>query len=203
MPGKCPSTAAEYIAGTPIVGSLSFRTLALIIGWICFGITSVLWVALIIPHFRRYNSPHEQRQIFRIVTTPLIYSLFGLVSIYAYHAAPYLEPVPELYEAYALASLFMLYVHYAAPDTSSREEFFRNVKGMSKGREKPEGSLRHFRVSLQQETDISLTLAVVVEDHISLRAALYHSIPPSRDTHRSWSLLLSIRRAQACTHMGM
>lgn len=147
MAGKCPATGTKYIEGTPIVGSLSFRSLALIIGWVCFGVTVVLWLGLIIPHFRRYNSPHEQRQIFRIVTTPLIYSLLGLISIYAYHKAPYLEPVPGLYEAYALASLFMLYVHYAAPDSQSREEFFRSVKRFSKGQEKPDGSLRHFRVS--------------------------------------------------------
>jgi tellurite resistance protein TehA-like permease len=149
MGDKCPSTARAYVSGAPVVGSLSFKSLALIIGWVCFGITAVLWLGLVIPHLRRYNSPHEQRQIFRIVTTPLLYSLFGLISIYAYRKAPYLEHVPELYEAYALASLFMLYVHYTAPDTHSREEFFKTVKRLSNGEEKPGGSFRFFRVRLK------------------------------------------------------
>lgn len=129
------------------MGSVSFKRLTLIISWISFGITVLLWLALIIPHLRRYNAPNEQRQIFRLIATPLMYSIFGIASIYATKAAVYLEPVPQLYEAYALASLFLLYVYYVAPEAHTRDEFFHNLEDISKGHGKPGHGLRWFRVS--------------------------------------------------------
>lgn len=146
---KCPVNGDNsYHEGDPIAGSLSFKQVILIVCWVCFGISVLLWLGLIIPHFRRYSAPNEQRQIFRIISTPLIFEIFTLASIYASHAAEYLEAVPSLFEAYALASLFLLYVHYVAPEAHSREEFFHNLEQKSSSGEIVHGgSLRWFRVS--------------------------------------------------------
>lgn len=157
---KCAADEIPYTAGLPVVGSLSFKSLTIIIGWVCFGLTVLLWLALIIPHLFRYKSPNEQRQIFRITLTPLVYSLFGLISLQAYHAAPYLEPIPKLYEACALASLFLLYVNYVAPEARTQEEFFHDLDFVVKGQRQPGKGLRWFRVSygfFQSSKGIRLT----------------------------------------------
>jgi hypothetical protein len=143
---RCPAEEIPYTAGLPVVGSVSFKTLTIIIAWTCFGVTALLWLFLIIPHLFRYKSPTEQRQIFRITLTPLVYSFFGLVSLQAYRAAPYLEAPSKWYEACALASLFLLYVNYVAPDAHTREEFFRDLQFLTKGRLQPGKGLRWFRV---------------------------------------------------------
>jgi len=55
------------------------------------------------------------------------------------------EPIASLYEAYALASLFLLYVHYVVPEAHNRHEFFRNLEDTTRdGTPIPEGSLRWF-----------------------------------------------------------
>lgn len=178
---KCPSHGEQsYRAGEPIVGDLTFQRLAMIISWVCFGLTILLWLALVVPHLRRYKFPNKQRQMFRIVTTPLIYSLFALASIYAYDAAPYLEQVPELYEAYALASLFLLYVHYVTPDTWTRNEFFHNLDRVSRGKVKAGGSLKWFRVCSFMLKQPILMAPACMAHHLLLRAHIYNSIHRSR-----------------------
>ncbi|KIV91682.1 hypothetical protein PV10_06196 [Exophiala mesophila] len=121
-----PSTA--YVTGEPISGSFTFQRIILIVAWVCFGITLLLWLGLVIPHLRRYNIPDEQRQIFRIILTPLIFAIFAVAAIHCYSAASYLAAIPNLYEAWALASLFLLYVHFVVPEAHTREEFFAQVE---------------------------------------------------------------------------
>jgi hypothetical protein len=131
--------------GQPIAGSLTFKHLISIICWVCFGVSTLLWLSLVIPHLRRYAAPNEQRQIIRIVLTPLVFAIFAVISTHAYHAADYLEPLSNLYEAFALASLFLLYVQYVAPDEAIREQFFQNLEVASKRGNVTDG-LRWFRV---------------------------------------------------------
>lgn len=145
---SCPAKPANAAGkGMPITGSLTFHHLITIIAWVCFGISVLLWVGLTVPHLRRYRAPNEQRQIFRIVSTPPVFAIIAVISIHAYHAAQYLDPLSNLYESYALASLFLLYVQYVAPDAFSRNEFFHNLEYKSKkGELIAGGSLRWFIV---------------------------------------------------------
>jgi hypothetical protein len=145
----CPAGHSQsYVEGLPVSGSLSFRDIILIVCWVCFGVSILLWLALVIPHLRRYNAPNQQRQIFRIISLPVIFEAITIASVYAYHVSDYLEPIPNLFEAFALASLFLLYVHYVAPEAHTREEFFESLDRISSnGEVVPGGSLRWFRVS--------------------------------------------------------
>ncbi len=145
---KCPAKPTGHGSGDPIAGSLTFQDLISIISWACLGVTVLLWLALIIPHLRRYKVPNEQRQIFRIVSTPLIFTIIGVISTHSYAAAEYIEPLSNCYEALGLASLFLLYVQYVTPDTTTREIFYQGLENVNKkGVVTPGGSLRWFRVS--------------------------------------------------------
>ncbi|OQU97624.1 hypothetical protein CLAIMM_03525 [Cladophialophora immunda] len=139
-----PEPPSAGIVGEPIAGTLTFQNIMAISGWVCFGVTIVLWFGLAIPHLRRYKAPNEQRQILRIISMPVVFTMVALIVLHRYRAAQYVEPLANLYEAYAMASLFLLYVHYVAPEAHTREEFFQNLRSQSKpGNEG--GSLGWFR----------------------------------------------------------
>lgn len=146
---ECPAKPDGHgVRGDPVAGSLTFQDLISIISWACFGVTVLLWLSLIIPHLRRYRVPNEQRQIFRIVTTPLVFTIIGVISTHSYAAAEYIEPLANCYEAFGLASLFLLYVHYVTPDPATRNSFFQSLDNVNKkGVVTPGGSLRWFWVS--------------------------------------------------------
>ncbi|OCT49477.1 seven transmembrane receptor protein [Cladophialophora carrionii] len=138
-----PAGAGEK--GAPLAGSLTFQNLVSIIGWACFAVSTILWLVLVVPHLRQYRVPNEQRQIFKIVSTPLIFAIVAVISTHTYHAADYLEPLANLYEGFALASLFLLYVQYVTPDVTTRDAFFQSLeKKGKKGSVTPGGSLRWF-----------------------------------------------------------
>jgi len=145
----CPASPGNAnMKGEPIAGSLTFQHLIQIIGWACFGLTALLSLGLIIPHLRNYRAPNEQRQIFRIILLPIVYSLVSVVSLHAYNAAQYIEPIAQLYEAVALASLFLLYVNFVAPEAHTRNEFFSKLENTTKkGQVVPGGSLKWFRTA--------------------------------------------------------
>ncbi|KIX92789.1 uncharacterized protein Z520_11452 [Fonsecaea multimorphosa CBS 102226] len=142
----CPAKPANAGArGDPIIGSLTFQNLITIICWAFFGVSLLLWLGLVVPHLRHYKAPNEQRQIFRIVSTPLVFAVIAVISTHVYDAADYLSPWANLYEAYALASLFLLYVQYVTPDLQTRDSFFQNLAQVSrKGEVIAGGSIQWF-----------------------------------------------------------
>jgi hypothetical protein len=157
--GKCPEApGSATIEGEPITGSTTFKDLIIYINYGCTILTFLLWLGLAIPHLRRYKAPDEQRPIFRIISTPLVFCVVALISVHVYHAAEFVEPIASLYEAYALASLFLLYVHYVVPEAHNRHEFFRNLEDTTRdGTPIPEGSLRWFLVSQGRFTILHYT----------------------------------------------
>lgn len=175
---QCPNAPpTAYITGEPISGSFTFQEIIIIVGWVCFGLTILLWLGLVIPHLRRYNVPDEQRQIFRIILTPLMYAIFAMPAIHDYSVAPYLAAVPSLYEAWALASLFLLYVHFVAPAAHTREDFFAQVEHRKQNGEiVPGGTLKLFRVCAQPSVLLSSSnaSAATLENSIHLSCALYN-----------------------------
>jgi hypothetical protein len=200
----CPAKPGQVNADL-IVGTLTFRHLLRIIGWVCFGVTLVIWSVLALTHLRQYRIPNEQRQIFRITLTPMIFTVVAVISIHSYNAAEYLEPLANLYEAWALTSLFLLYVHYIVPKGTTKEVFFDSVLHAGKGEAK--SSLKWFWVRL------FLTGSFVVADaksclseYLARCLFLWRNLynpghhPGNHPSHRL--LLRDIIEAKACSYMG-
>lgn len=186
-----PSTAGGE--AQPIAGSLTFHQIIIIIGWVCIALTTCLWLGLLLPHLRQYARPNEQRQALRIILTPVVFAIASILSMHFYHAAQYIAPIASLYEAYALASLFLLYVHYVTPESSSREEYFQGLDRLARsGKIKSGGSLRWFRVSynIQMPQSCGRTHPNT-KDRKSGRPSFSTacSTPLSLSSKRSWKLL--------------
>jgi hypothetical protein len=101
----------------------------MIVSAACTAITLCSTLALITMHLRRYSAPKEQRQIIRIVFAPFVFAIVSLAEIYDYSIARYIDPISSFYEAICLCALFLLYVQFAAPSSSTfGEELFDTMK---------------------------------------------------------------------------
>ncbi|MCJ1303447.1 hypothetical protein MMC08_006257 [Hypocenomyce scalaris] len=141
----CPDDGSTE-RGVPIAGSLTFQQILLIAGGACTAITLALSLSNIIKHLHRYTVPAEQRQIVRMVFTPVVFAVFNLLAIAFYSASIYLSPIADLYEAFSLASVYLLVVHYVAPDDSQHERFFSAAENVGpKGQVTLGGSFQWFK----------------------------------------------------------
>jgi hypothetical protein len=101
----------------------------LILSAACTAVTLISSIALIAMHLYRYRAPKEQRQIIRIALAPFVFALISLAEIYNYSIARYIDPISSFYEAICLCALFLLYIQFAAPASSTfGEELFDAVK---------------------------------------------------------------------------
>jgi len=73
-------------------------------------------------HLHRYTAPQEQRQILRIINLPTVYALFNFIALCFYQDFFYIEPIGGIYEAFALAGLFLLFLEYVCPDGTDRDK---------------------------------------------------------------------------------
>jgi hypothetical protein len=157
--GTCPLPSNEKdleLVGKPIVGSLTFQHLLLIISIACAGTTVVLSLWLILKHLHRYTQPKQQRHIIRVIFLPPAFAALSVWSILDYKASMYIIPLRDIYETFALASLFILFIEYVSPDKDTRDAYFYNLERRKKrggpfSRSKeydviPGGSLMWFRV---------------------------------------------------------
>ena len=143
----CPVEGSTQ-GGVPIAGSLTLQHIMLICRGACTALTLALSLSLILKHISRYSNPLEQRQIVRLVFTPVVFAVKNLLGIAFYSASIYITPVADLYEAFALAALLMLYVFYVAPDRSQHDQFFAMTQNRGrKGEVTPSGSFNWFSVS--------------------------------------------------------
>lgn len=93
----------------------------------CAAITFISSVSLILLHLTRYRASAEQRQIIRICFTPFVFAILSWAEIYDYNAAPYIDPLGEIYEAFSLCALFLLYIQYTAPRATFGKDMFAAV----------------------------------------------------------------------------
>lgn len=114
----------DNAVGLPIAGRLTFQQIIMLAGWACTAVTLALSLSLIIKHLRRHTVPAEQRQIIRMVFTSAVFAICNLLAIAFYSAAIYLTPIADLYEAFALASVFALFVHFVALDGKQHRDIF-------------------------------------------------------------------------------
>jgi ABC-type transport system involved in cytochrome c biogenesis permease subunit len=92
---------------------------------------------------------NSSSRIIRIILTTAIYAVFNFFSCWFYDAAGFLEPISQLYECFALCSIFLLFIQYVVPHEESRLDFFQNLERQGrKGNKKHDfGSLKWFYVS--------------------------------------------------------
>ena len=95
---------------------------------VCTIITFVSSVSLIILHLRRYRCPKEQRQIIRIVFAPFVFAIVSWLEVYDYSIAQYVDPIGEVYEAFCLCALYLLFIQFAAPAGTFGDDLFLAVK---------------------------------------------------------------------------
>lgn len=128
---KCPLPAdpeSYLIKPVPIAGPFTLQQLLLIICAGCSVLTIFISHFLAIKHLHHYTVPEEQKQIIRIIFTPIVYATFNTVSIIDYKANEYIQPLIAVWETIALASLFLLFVIYVAPDKRTRTMYFANLE---------------------------------------------------------------------------
>lgn len=154
----CPAAKnADQVTNTadPIVGSVTFQNLILYICSGCLGLVGLTCLLNIFMHLSHYSDPKQQRQIIRVVFTPVVFCLFSVISVAEYSTAIYMVPIRDLYEVFAMASIFLLFIEWVAPDPSTRESYFANVENRKKRGSKfskdksydviPGGSLKFFK----------------------------------------------------------
>ena len=137
----------------------------LLISTICTAITLISSVALIAMHLYRYCAPREQRQIIRIAFAPFVFALISLAEIYNYSIARYIDPISSFYEAICLCALFLLYIQFAAPTSSTfGEDLFDAVKAQQEAGTKGKGNWpRNTWIAVFQYPIIEIIAIIITE----------------------------------------
>lgn len=128
----------------PIAGDWTFHKIYSCVAAVLAILTLLISLASTIRHLTNYTSPGEQRQIIRIIWTPLIFAVFNFFSLWFYTTAAYLEPIAQIYEVFALVAIFLLFLSFVCPHTAQRDDFFANLEPRW-----PNGKVKHERGSLR------------------------------------------------------
>jgi hypothetical protein len=105
----------------------------------CLAITTLSAFVLKSQHLLRYTRPKEQRQIIRIVFMPAWFCLVSMLSMLSYEHSIYFRPITDVYEAWCIPGLFLLYLEYVCPDEGARAKYFANLPvGEKKGQKLPQ-----------------------------------------------------------------
>jgi hypothetical protein len=116
-------TAAAY----PSI-HITYHTLITIISAVTTGLCCLISLIITIGHLQSWVNSQQQRQIVRIIWCLPVFAIFSLFSIILYEAEGYLNPIPQVYEAFAIPALFLLYVAYVTPDEATRDSFFNELE---------------------------------------------------------------------------
>ncbi|EKG10592.1 hypothetical protein MPH_12450 [Macrophomina phaseolina MS6] len=108
----------------PLSVGITLHRLLIYVAAPCVAIACCVSLFLVSKHLHRYTRPAEQRQIVRLIMTPFFYAIFSLLALIFYGAHDYLTPLPDLYEAFALTCLFILFIHYSRNPTVRNEQGF-------------------------------------------------------------------------------
>lgn len=95
------------------------------IGWTICGVfaavNTVLALLMIVQHLRNYNKPHFQRYYVRIIFMIPVYSLVSFLGYRYYEYSTYFELALSFYEAFVIASFFILILNMLG-DQDGREK---------------------------------------------------------------------------------
>jgi hypothetical protein len=120
----CPSQNESGPAIVPLVGSMTFHTLATIISG-AFGIVAILISFLtIMRHAMHYTDPTKQRQVIRILMLVPWFSLVAFFSIWLESAAIYFKNATDVAESFAIAAFLLLLCDYIMSDPDGLNMLF-------------------------------------------------------------------------------
>ncbi|KAG4439021.1 hypothetical protein IFR05_005485 [Cadophora sp. M221] len=120
----CPTPQYTDVEQISITGNLTFHQLIVIISGAPLASSCLVAFFLIFRHATHYSIPKEQKQVIRIVFMIPVFSACSFLSITFNDAALYINPIDDLYEAFALASFFLLLCTFVQEDDVERHAFF-------------------------------------------------------------------------------
>ncbi|RKP10399.1 organic solute transporter Ostalpha-domain-containing protein, partial [Thamnocephalis sphaerospora] len=107
------------------VSSLRDLAKASTIGWIMSGaaaaVATCISMVLVYKHAQYYYKPNQQRYIIRICMMVPIYAVVSWLSYFYYRDSVYFEVLRDCYEAFVLASFFILLLEYLG-DTAEEQQ---------------------------------------------------------------------------------
>ncbi|CZT10844.1 hypothetical protein WAI453_007960 [Rhynchosporium graminicola] len=127
----CNTTLDDLRIGSsevPMIGTMTFHTIGLIIAAASAFIAILLSFYLIFMHAIHYTKPYEQRHIIRILFMIPAYAAASFLQFYYYWHAVYFQVICDCYEAFAIASFFALLCNYVAPDLHEQKMYFRSIE---------------------------------------------------------------------------
>jgi len=81
---------------------------------------------------------------------PVFYAIFNFLALTFVLDYMYIEPIARVYEAFAIAALFLLILEYVVPDGIDRETYFNDFPLLDRKKNVvPGGSLKWFQVSAE------------------------------------------------------
>ncbi|RMZ78023.1 hypothetical protein DV737_g4089, partial [Chaetothyriales sp. CBS 132003] len=109
---------ADATAAQPLTGTLYFHQLMWYISAACAVFACIVGLGLAAAHIFCYREPHAQRQLIRILWTPPVFGVFSFLAVYSYHISGYMVPIAELYEIFALVSVYLLFLWHLSHATN-------------------------------------------------------------------------------------
>lgn len=122
---------------------MTFHQIALIVAGAMMGSACIVSFGLIMGHALHFSAPKEQKEyvyisqsgkclwrrsltsyhhrIIRITFTIPVFAVLSFLTILLESRAPYLTPLTDLYEAWALAGFYLLLCAYISGDDEERE----------------------------------------------------------------------------------
>ncbi|KAE8446497.1 hypothetical protein EG329_011960 [Mollisiaceae sp. DMI_Dod_QoI] len=128
--GTCNDTLVDLRIGAsevPVVGSLTFHSLALIIDVSCMTFGTSLSLYLMFRHALNYTVPRVQKYLIRIIFMIPVYSICTFLSACFYWEAAYFQLVSAAYASVAVTAYFSLLCQYVAPDLHENKNYFRKI----------------------------------------------------------------------------
>ncbi|MCJ1339462.1 hypothetical protein MMC09_004752 [Bachmanniomyces sp. S44760] len=99
---------------------------------------------------------------------PGIFAIFNFFSVWYYGVAGYLEPIPQLYEAFALVALYYYLVALVTPYEERREEFFA---GLERKKKYDDPMSKHSGGSLKWFWGIHIRVFQILPSHFATTVA--------------------------------
>jgi len=96
------------------------------IGWMISGVATVIAsfisLYLVFKHAQYYTKKNQQRHIIRIILIIPIYSVTSWLSYFYYRNGVYYELFRDMYEAFVIASFFILMLQYLGDSAASQRD---------------------------------------------------------------------------------
>ena len=116
----------EKLADPEHITSIADLAQASYIGWALSGAAAVIASSiafhLIFKHLQFYTRPNQQRYIVRIILLIPIYACISWLSYFFYRQSVYFELVRDCYEAFVIASFFILLLQYLGDSVQVQQE---------------------------------------------------------------------------------